>query len=314
MFEFLLINGKEISEIIRNNYQQIIQIVSSAYVEHSNGNAINPDTYFLTFPKKPNARISALPAYLAKDVNLAGIKWIASFPDNIKKGIPRASAILLLNDFETGYPIACMEGSIISAARTAASAVLGASIFSSTEYNGSQDIAFIGNGIISKYIFDFFIGSGWKFNSINLFDINKTYSYNFLKYIKNISDLTINICNSLDEACKKSNIIVLATNATKPYINNKNLFSHNPIILNISLRDLDPEIILQGINIVDDIDHCLKADTSLHLASIKSGNRNFVHNMIGRILANNIKIDNKDQLVIYSPFGMGILYQVAIYK
>ena len=62
------------------------------------------------------------PCHLYGQDGLSGVKWIASYPDNHKIGLPRASAVIVLNDAEHGHPIACMEGSIISAVRTAASA------------------------------------------------------------------------------------------------------------------------------------------------------------------------------------------------
>jgi hypothetical protein len=48
------------------------------------------------------------------------------------------------------------------------------------------------------------------------------------------------------------------------------------LVLNVSLRDLAPGILLDAVNIVDDVEHCLKADTSPHLVEQLTGNRDFL--------------------------------------
>ena len=53
-------------------------------------------------------------------------------------------------------------------------------------------------------------------------------------------------------------------------------------MLHVSLRDLAPEILLGSTNIVDDVEHCLKADTSPHLAEQLTGNRDFLRRHAGR--------------------------------
>ena len=123
-FELSIINGKTVSDIVRAGRRECIGIVQAAYLAHADGQSVNPDSYFLRFPDKPDCRIIALPAYLGDSFDVAGLKWIASYPANVLRGFPRASAVLVLNNSETGYPFAILESSIISAARTAASAVL----------------------------------------------------------------------------------------------------------------------------------------------------------------------------------------------
>src|SRR5260370_38066691 len=125
-FELSIINGKIVFDIIRAHRADCIDIVRNGYLPHAQGQSVNPDSYFLRFPDKPDCRIIALPAYLGNGFQVAGLKWIASYPGNIQRGFPRASAVLVLNSYETGYPFAILESSIISAARTAASAALAA--------------------------------------------------------------------------------------------------------------------------------------------------------------------------------------------
>src|SRR5260221_12623699 len=125
-FELSIINRKTVFDIIRTHRDECIGIVREAYLAHADGQSVNPDSYFLRFPDKPDCRIIALPAYLGNGFGVAGLKWIASYPANILQGFPRASAVLIFNNHETGYPFAILESSIISSARTAASAVLAA--------------------------------------------------------------------------------------------------------------------------------------------------------------------------------------------
>lgn len=60
-----------------------------------------------------------MPAYVGAGVNMAGIKWTASFQKNIDKGIPRAHSMTILNDVHTGQPIVTFNTSIVSGIRSA---------------------------------------------------------------------------------------------------------------------------------------------------------------------------------------------------
>jgi ornithine cyclodeaminase/alanine dehydrogenase len=69
-------------------------------------------------PRK-DSFIHAMPAYLADD-DVAALKWIAGYPQNKARGLPYISGLIVLNDAETGVPVAVMDGAEITAARTAA--------------------------------------------------------------------------------------------------------------------------------------------------------------------------------------------------
>lgn len=127
---FAMISGAQVHRVLQERHREVVRLVESAYRVHGAGDTVNPPSYFLRFPDRPTARIIALPASIGGDVRVDGLKWISSFPENVAAGIPRASAVLILNDHDTGYPLACLESSIISAARTAASAALAAATLS----------------------------------------------------------------------------------------------------------------------------------------------------------------------------------------
>src|SRR4051812_29695098 len=122
MRKLVVVPAHVVLDSLRDKGPGVMDIVGDAYLLHAQGKAVNPDSYFLRFPDDEKNRIIALPAAITDENAVSGIKWVSSFPDNIRCGLPRAAAVLILNDARSGYPIACIEGSHISTIRTAASA------------------------------------------------------------------------------------------------------------------------------------------------------------------------------------------------
>src|SRR5829696_5216591 len=122
----LLLSGNEIVDLFRGQEAALMETVGAAYKIKEEGDCDVPNCPFLRFPGNSVDRIIPKTAFLGGQFQAAGIKWIASFPANLGKGLERASAVLILNSTETGLPLAIMEGSVISACRTAASAALAA--------------------------------------------------------------------------------------------------------------------------------------------------------------------------------------------
>jgi ornithine cyclodeaminase len=143
---FHIVPGSTVKRIIDENREGVSKAVAGAYRLHASGETVNPDSYFLRYRDNPTARIIALPAHIGGAVQKSGIKWIASFPENRLGNLARASAVLILNDARTGYPLACIEGSLISATRTAASAALAAEHLCPLPFEGTLSV--IGTGAL----------------------------------------------------------------------------------------------------------------------------------------------------------------------
>ena len=302
---FSVVSGAQVHRVLTGREKQIVELVEAAYRLHGNGDTVNPPSYFLRFPDRPASRIIALPASVGGDIGVDGIKWVSSFPANIESGLPRASAVLILNDRETGYPYACLEGSIISAVRTAASAALAAD-WLSRDTGRPTRVGFVGTGLIARYLHTYLTGTGWTFDSAGVHDLSAQHAGSFRDYLVDSGQRDVTVHDSAEDLIRSSDLVLFATVAGVPHVVEPSWFAHAPLVLHVSLRDLSPEVILASTNIVDDVDHCLKANTSVHLAEQFTGNRDFLSGTLFDVLTGAVAPDPAKPRV-FSPFGLGVL-------
>ncbi|MFF2079075.1 2,3-diaminopropionate biosynthesis protein SbnB [Kitasatospora sp. NPDC058162] len=301
MSDFIVVAGPDIADILRGDKAEVRDIVASTYRLHDAGDTINPDSYFLRFPHKPDSRVIALPAYIGAGVNRMGIKWISSFPDNLSRGIPRASAVLILNDFETGRPLACLESAHISAARTAASAAVAAEQLCR---GTGITVGVVGTGVIASTVLDHLHSSTVDIADVVAHDLDHERVTGFAEQVR--AEIGLDVAPVGLNTALKADLVVFATTAGEPYVAADHRFAPGQVVLNISLRDLPPEVILASTNLVDDVEHCLKANTSPHLAEQATGSREFIHGTLGGLLNGTVALpDGKP--VVFSPFGLGVL-------
>ena len=300
---FYVVPGSFISDILAVQQNTIIELVRDTYLSHYSGFTINPDSHFLRFDDIQNARIIALPAAIKGDAAVAGIKWISSYPNNVNVNLQRASATLVLNDYETGYPIALLEASQISAARTAASCVLAADVL--TGERRMRSLSIIGAGLIARTILDYLRAETWTIDEFSIHALNSDDAKHLAAIARDFCE-NVHVVEDPISAIRNASHVVLATTAPTPYIHDLNLLTPGQIVLNISLRDLAPELILGAFNVLDDIEHCMKAGTSPHLAEQLSGGRSFVHGVLAEAINGTLSID-RSKPIVFSPFGLGIL-------
>ncbi|MGI8815480.1 MAG: 2,3-diaminopropionate biosynthesis protein SbnB [Pseudonocardia sp.] len=303
---FAVISGAQVQAALQGREKQVVDLVEATYRVHGAGDSVNPPSYFLRFPDRPSSRIIALPASIGGQVRVDGLKWISSFPENVAGGIPRASAVLILNDHDTGYPFACLESSIISATRTAASAALAADWLTRGRARPAR-VGFIGVGLIARYIHSYLAATGWSFDEIGVYDLSVEHAAGFRGRLEQTGTTgRITVHDSAEDLIRSSDLVVFATVAGEPHVHEVTWFGHNPLVLHVSLRDLAPEILLASGNIVDDVEHCLKANTSPHLAEQLTGNRDFLAGTLDDVMSGRVTVPT-DRPLVFSPFGLGVL-------
>jgi 2,3-diaminopropionate biosynthesis protein SbnB len=304
--DILILCGADILELLTSQEAAMVDVIAKAYCAHGKRQSSLPHSTFLTFPDHPANRIIALTAYLGGEFNTAGVKWIASFPENTRGGMDRASAVLILNSTESGRPKAIMESSIISARRTAASAALAARLL----MRETPPVAgLIGCGLINFEILRFLRAVCPEIRQVLLFDLNPQAAEGFRdRCAAEYPELRPRIMDERDEVLRNASLISFATTAGKPHVRSLEMCVPGAVVLHVSLRDLSPEVILACDNVVDDPDHVCKAQTSIHLAEQQAGNRQFIRCNLADIL-NGTARPRKDtsSIVVFSPFGIGIL-------
>ena len=124
--DILFLNNRDMEELGCGDMEAVIHDVERAYLLTEQGDVLVPGKCVMrwgTTPEDENiyGRINAMPGYIGGEYAMAGIKWIGSGPMNYKKGLPRASVTVILNDPDTKLPVCIADGTEVSAKRTGAS-------------------------------------------------------------------------------------------------------------------------------------------------------------------------------------------------
>jgi len=91
----------------------------------------------------PDAFIHAMPASIPAQ-NAVGVKWVGGYPANRQRGLSYITGLLILNDPETGVPIALMDCTWITAQRTGAATAVAAKYLARPD---STTVGILGCGV-----------------------------------------------------------------------------------------------------------------------------------------------------------------------
>lgn len=307
--EILLLGVEEVRALLEGREAEIMRAVAAAYVAHHRGQSSLPHSVFLRFAHRPADRVIALPAYLGGEFDAAGLKWVSSFPGNREAGLERASAVVILNSARTGRPTAILEGSVISARRTAASAALAARVLHGEEYAGP--VGLVGCGPINFEVARFLLSAYPGVTDFVLFDLDEDRARRFAEELKGLSGAaSARVAAGSEEVLSSAPLVSFATTAARPHVADLSACPAGATVLHVSLRDVSAEAILAADNVVDDVDHVCRAETSVHLAERLGGSRDFIRCTLAEVLCGEAAARDSDEgrrPTVFSPFGLGVL-------
>jgi len=160
----------------------------------------------------PDRRFQALVGYVGGEFNVCGEKWYGSNRTNLERGLPRSILVVMLNDPETGAPLALMEGNLISAMRTGAVPGVGAKYLARQD---SEAIGVIGAGVINRPCLMSLAEVLKNIKAVKVFDLLRTQSEAFSIEMKAKLGLNVYPVDSLEEAVRNSDVISFATSGTE---------------------------------------------------------------------------------------------------
>ena len=210
----LYLNEKDLLDI-GVNWKNVINVIKSTVKSIKDKDFSQPIKPYLRYGN-PKNRIIAMPAYVGGETNTSGIKWIASFPDNIGNGIPRAHSVVVLNDATTGKPICIINTGLLSAIRTASVSGFMIECYKNIVHKNKFNIGIIGMGVIGRAHLNM------------IFDILKEQIDNIYIYDKhpiNIKGLAcpdkITISKNWEESYDNADILITCTVSDQRYIDKK---------------------------------------------------------------------------------------------
>lgn len=307
----LILRRSDVLDVLDGAEDAVCGIVERTYAAHARGETAVPHSVFLRFPGRPRERIIALPAYVGGDRPAAALKWVASFPGNTASGHERASAAILLNSLADGRPEALLEGAVISARRTAASAAVAAGVLTAGAPAAARSgVTLIGCGVIGYEILRFLRARLPELEQVTLYDLDRSRAAALADRLAGPHGPPgpkVTIAGDVRAAMAAHRLVALATTAAEPHLGTEGCLP-GTVILHVSLRDLTPESILSARNVVDDTDHVCREATSLDLAARRSGGRDFVTAEIGDLLTGTVALPySAGTVTVFSPFGLGAL-------
>ena len=311
--EILFLNNKAMTELGASDMNAVMNDVERAYVLLETGDVIAPGKCVMRWGKTPEdekvyGRINAMPGYIGGEYNMAGIKWIGSGPQNYKKGLPRASVTIILNDPDTKLPLCVADGTEVSTKRTGASGGVAIKLLAKKD---AKIMTICGAGAQAPTQLEAALIARPSIDTVYIYDIRKENAERFEKIInEKYTNIKTFVVDTPEQAVRNSDIIDCVTLADKPFIKGEWL-KKGSLVMNMADYEVDNDCVKNADKIVVDnwetIKHRMISTVALMWKDglVKDED---IHAELGQILCGKkCGRENEEEKIYFNAVGAGIL-------
>ena len=311
--DLLFLNNQDMSALGSGDMSAAIHDVERAYILADQGDVLMPGKCVMRWGSTPEdenvlGRINAMPGYIGGEYDMAGIKWIGSGPMNYKKGLPRASVTVILNDPDTKLPVCIADGTEVSAKRTGAAGGVAMKLLSRED---AEVMTICGAGAQGRTQLEAALIVRPGIQTVYVYDIRPENAQRFVEEAKaKYPAVEFSAVADPGEAVPDSDIIVCVTLANEPIIQ-ESWLKKGCLLMNMADYEVTYGCVQRASKIVVDFWDTIKHRMISTVALMwKEGliQEEDITAQLGEILnGKRPGRENDDEIIYFNSVGTGIL-------
>ncbi|MGI6574693.1 MAG: ornithine cyclodeaminase family protein [bacterium] len=305
--EILFLQQEDVIAAGALDMKKVLAMVEKAFYLQGKGEISNPPKTMINVPNDENwqSRFISMPVYIGSEFNRPGVKWAAESQANMKTGdLPMGIDIVILSDPVTVLPVAIMDGTLITAMRTAAAAGVAAKYLAP---KGTEVVGCVGAGVIGRTMIMALKEVLPNLQQIRLCDLRiekaETIAAEFAGEVEIIPT------NSVEEAVTGADVIATMTTSRKPFVKEK-WVKLGALVIQMSSYEVEAAVLAKADKkVVDNWAQMKENEASVFLQLAQEG----VITEADVVELKDIVVGNKpgrvtdDELIMFGSRGMGCL-------
>jgi len=208
----LYIREEQVRELL--SLADALQAVETALFDKAEGHAVMPPKLIVPLP---GGDIRAMPAYLPRQ-KVAGVKVVNSHPNNPARGLPTVMAILVMIEPDTGFPLAVIEATYLTAIRTAAVGALGTRVLARPN---ARTLALLGAGTQGRVQLLSHLAVLPHLEEVRVWSKGEELAWQLKRDLEPQVEVPITICPDPEKAVRGADVVVTTTPSRAPIVRNE---------------------------------------------------------------------------------------------